>query len=339
MTSGGKVFVTRVIPHAGIDLLRTRLVVDLNESDVPLTAEELSDRAGRYDALVTLLTDRIDRTVLEAGAGLKGVCNVAVGYDNIDVPAATELSIAVTNTPGVLTDTTADFAWALLMAIARRVVEADAYMRGGKYQGWGIQLLLGADVHHATLGIVGMGRIGQGMARRAQGFDMRVLYFDEIRQTVERERELNVTFADLDTLFAESDFVSLHTPLTPQTRHLVDWDRIQTMKPTACLINTSRGPVVNEADLARALMEGRLAGAALDVFENEPRAHDELLPLSNVIITPHIASASIATRTRMATMAAENCIALLSGETPPHMVNPEVMESERFKARLEKPAS
>jgi len=330
------VFVTRQIPKAGVDLLEETVSVTVNDDDAPLGQDDLVVRAGQFDGLLTLLTDRIDRDVLAAaGPALKVIANVAVGYDNIDIPAATEAGIAVTNTPGVLTDTTADFAWTLLMGIARRVVEADAYLRGGKYTGWGIQLMLGQDVHHATLGIVGMGRIGQGMAQRASGFDMRVLYHDEYRLAPDRERVLNATFVDMDTLFRESDFVTLHTPLTDQTRHLVNRERLRTMKPTACLVNTSRGPVVNERDLAEALREGTIAGAALDVFENEPEVNSALLPLPNVIITPHIASASVATRTRMATMAAENCLCVIGGKTPPNIVNPEVLSSNRFRDRME----
>lgn len=325
---------TRVIPQPGVDLLRQDAAVEVNESDVPLTQEQLRERASKVDGLVTLLTDSIDRSVMEAGTDLKVIANVAVGFDNIDIPAATDLGLAVTNTPGVLTDTTADFAWALLMAVARRVVEGDDYLRSGRYKGWGIQLLLGSDVHHATLGVVGMGRIGQGMARRASGFDMPVLYYDEIRLSEEQERALNCQFVDLDTLFSQSDFVTIHTPLTPETHHLVRWERILEMKPTACLVNTSRGQVVNEEDLARALREGKLAGAGLDVFENEPEVHPDLLPLSNVILTPHIASASVATRTRMATMAAENCVTVLSRRTPSNPVNPEVFETPAFKRRM-----
>lgn len=331
-----KVFVTRVIPQAGIDLLREHVDVEVNEADIPLGPAELRDRARRSDALVTLLTDRVDGSVTDGSDVLKAVVNVAVGFDNIDVVSATERGIAVTNTPGVLTGTTADFAWTLLMAIARRLVEADAYARTGKYQNWGIQLLLGNDVHGSTLGIVGMGRIGQAMARRAVGFDMKVLYFDEVRLPPEHERELNVGYADLDTLFSQSDFVSLHTPLTPETRHLVSLERLRHMKRTAYLINTSRGPVVNEADLATALREGIIAGAALDVFEHEPVIHPDLLPLRNVILAPHISSASVATRTRMATMAAENCVALLAGRRPPNLVNPDILDSPAFKSRMER---
>jgi glyoxylate reductase len=333
--NNGHVFVTRRIPPAGIDLLAERVSVTVNELDLPLGHSDLQDRAAANDGMLTLLTDPIDRGVLERGSTLKVVANVAVGYDNIDVAAATDLGIAVTNTPGVLTDTTADFAWALLMASARRVVEGDAYMRSGKYTGWGIQLLLGQDIHHATLGIVGMGRIGQGVARRASGFDMKVVYYDEYRLASEREAELAVEYVPLDHLFSVSDFVTIHTPLTPDTRHLVNFDRLTTMKSTAILVNTSRGPVVNEADLARALREGVIAGAALDVFENEPEANPDLLGLPNIILAPHIASASVATRTRMATMAAENCLALLSGATPPNLVNPEVMNSNAFTHRMQ----
>lgn len=331
----GKVFVTRQIPQPGIDLLRSAASVEVNESDEPLTSRELRTRAGVVDVLVTLLTDTIGPDVMEESRTLKSVVNVAVGYDNIDIPAATELGIVVTNTPGVLTDTTADFTWALLMAIARRLVEADAYMREGSYHGWGIQLLMGQDVHHATLGIVGMGRIGQGMARRACGFEMRVLYHDEVRQPQERERELNIEYVGLDTLFRESDFITLHTPLSDATRHLVNAERLGAMKRTACLVNTSRGPVIDEAALAQALREGVIAGAALDVFENEPAVHPDLVSLDNVIIVPHIASASVATRARMATMAAENCLAVLKGNPPPNAVNPDVLASQRFRSRME----
>jgi glyoxylate reductase len=328
------IYVTRVIPRAGIEILQQSAAVEVNESDIPLTPEQLKQRAGTVHALVTLLTDEITREVLAAGTKLVVVANVAVGYNNIDVEAATELGIAITNTPGVLTDTTADFTWALLMAVARRVVEGDRYVRAGQFHGWGIELLLGADIHGATLGIVGMGRIGQAVARRAQGFDMTVLYYDEQRLSPEQEEELHARYVDLDTLLAESDFISLHTPLTPQTAHLISHDQLRRMKPTAYLINTSRGPVVDEAALAQALRQGAIAGAALDVFEQEPSVHPDLLELPNVVLTPHIASASTATRTRMATMAAENCLAALHGQYPPNIVNPGVLETDAHKQRL-----
>ncbi len=332
------VFVTRVIPQPGIDLLRSQLDVEVNEPDTPLSTDQLRQQSIRCDGLVTLLTDRIDRDVMGAGERLKVVANVAVGYDNIDIPAATELGIVVTNTPGVLTDTTADFAFALVMAIGRRVVEGDSYLRAGRYTGWGIQLLMGGDIHGATLGLVGLGRIGQGMVERARGFNMRVLYFDEYRQTPEREKELGVQYVDLDTLLSESDFVSLHTPLTPETRHLMNKQRLGRMKSSAYLVNTSRGPCVDEAALAEALREGVIAGAALDVFEEEPDVHEDLLKAPNVILTPHIASASIATRTRMSTMAAENCIATLEGHKPSNPVNPEVFDTEAFRLRRQQKA-
>jgi glyoxylate reductase len=331
--SKSKVYLTRLIPRPGIEILEAGCRLEINEADGQLGHEDLCAKAAAFDGLLTLLTDPIDRAVLEAGQTLRVVANVAVGFDNIDVGSATELGIVVTNTPGVLTETTADFAWALLMAIARRVVEGDGYLRAGRYHGWGIQLLLGSDIYGATLGIVGMGRIGQAVARRASGFNMRVVYFDEYRLSAEQEAELGVTYADRDLIFSQSDFVSIHTPLTPETRHLISWDRIQTMKPTACLVNTSRGPVVNEAELARALREGKLAGAALDVFEQEPAVHPDLLNAPNVILTPHIASASVATRTRMATMAAENCLAALNGQTPPNIVNPDVLQTDAFQRR------
>jgi glyoxylate reductase len=322
-----KVYVTRVIPQPGIDLLREHFEVEVNESDQPLSPEALADTARSYDALVTLLTDRIDRDVLQAGKGhLKIVANVAVGYDNIDVPAATEAGVMVTNTPGVLTETTADFAWTLLMAVARRVTEGDAFLRRGEFHGWGIMMLLGEDVHHKTLGLVGFGRIGQAMAKRAGGFDMRILYYDPVVQADDIAAQLGAERVDLDTLLRESDFVSVHTPLTPETRHLIGAEQLRMMKSTAYLINTSRGPVVDEAALAEALHAGEIRGAALDVFELEPDVNPDLLRQPNTVLTPHIASASRETRTKMATVAAENVIAALSGERPPTIVNPEVLD-------------
>jgi glyoxylate reductase len=320
------VYVTRVIPQPGIDLLRQHMTVEVNESDRPLSHEELCTKAAEYNALVTLLTDKIDLAVLEAGKGrLKIVANVAVGYDNIDVAAATELGIMVSNTPGVLTETTADFAWTLLMAIARRVVEGDKFFRAGNFQGWGIMMLLGSDVHGKTLGIVGFGRIGQAMAKRATGFDMTILYYDPITQADDVAAGLGAHKVDFDTLLRQSDFVTMHTPLTEETRHLMSGPQFDRMKSSAYLINTARGPIVDEAALADALVEGKIRGAALDVFEDEPRANPRLIPLDNVILTPHIASASVETRTKMAATAAENVIAAVEGKRPPTVVNPEVL--------------
>jgi glyoxylate reductase len=293
---------------------------------VPLSPEQLGDRARTHDALVTLLTDRVDRDLLEAGRGkLKIVANVAVGYDNIDVDAATEAGIMISNTPGVLTETTADFAWALLMSVARRIPEAQGFLRAGRFHGWGIMMMLGEDVTGKTLGLAGFGRIGQGVAKRARGFDMRVLFYDPMPGLEDAAAELGAERVDLETLLRESDFLSVHTPLTEDTHHLIGSKQLAIMKSTSFLINTSRGSVVDEAALVEALRDGSIKGAALDVYEHEPNVHPGLLELDNAVITPHIASASVATRTRMATMAAENVIAALSGRRPASLVNPEVL--------------
>jgi glyoxylate reductase len=322
----GSVYVTRVIPQPGIDLLRRETNVTVNQEDVPLTSEQLAHKARTHDALVTLLTDRVDRDLLEAGRGkLKIVANVAVGYDNIDVDAATQAGIMISNTPGVLTETTADFAWALLMSVARRIPEAQGFLRAGEFHGWGIMMMLGEDVTGKTLGLAGFGRIGQGVAKRARGFDMRVLFYDPMSGLEAAAAEFGAERVDLDTLLRESDFLSIHTPLTEDTHHLIGSNQLAIMKPTAFLINTSRGPVVDEAALVEALRDGTIKAAALDVYEYEPDVHPGLLELDNAVITPHIASASVATRTRMATMAAENVIAALSGQRPASLVNPEVL--------------
>lgn len=316
------VYVTRVIPQPGIDLLREQLNVTVNDDDRQLSADELTSHASSHDALVALLTDRIDRSVLEAGGErLKIVANVAVGYDNIDVEAASELGILVSNTPGVLTETTADFAWALLMGIARRTAEAQNFLRAGKFHGWGIMLMLGEDIHRKTLGLVGYGRIGRAVAKRASGFDMTVQYYDPVISQEDAQALLPARQVDLETLLRTSDFVSVHTPLTPETTHLIGAAELSSMKPTAYLINTSRGPVLDESALADALAANTIRGAALDVFEREPQVEPKLMELDNVLITPHIASATVATRTRMATMAAENVIAALRGERPPTALN------------------
>jgi len=275
--------------------------------------------------VVCLLTDTIDSEVLASALHLKVVANVAVGYDNIDVAAASARRIVVTNTPEVLTETTADFAWALLMAAARRVVEADQYVRAGKFLQWELMLFLGGDIHGKTLGILGFGRIGRAVGRRARGFNMRVLYHDAVRADAATEQELGATFVDKTTLLRESDFVTLHTPLLPETRHLIDTADLKLMKQTAYLVNASRGPVVNEAALVQALREGWIAGAGLDVYVEEPKVHPGLLSLPNVVLAPHIASASVETRLKMATLAVENCLAVLEGKSPLTPVNPEVL--------------
>ena len=252
---------------------------------------------------------------------LKVIANVAVGFDNIDVQAATERKIAVTNTPDVLTNTTADFAFTLLMASARRIAEADRFLRAGRWRQWSIDLLCGQDIHRRTLGMVGMGRIGQAMAHRGRGFEMRLLYHDAIRAPAEVETDLGLEFVPFEQLLRESDFVSLHVPLLPETRKLISTAELKMMKETAILINTSRGPVVDEAALADALTEGTIAGAGLDVFEREPEVEPRLLKLENAVLAPHIASASIDTRRRMSVMSAENVVAALQGNRPPNLVN------------------
>jgi glyoxylate reductase len=272
-----------------------------------------------------LLTEKVDEELLSAAPKLRIVATVSVGYDHIDVPACTKHKVVATNTPGVLDDTTADFAWTLLMAIARRLVEGDSWMRSGTWNGWDIHQLIGGDVWGKTLGIVGFGRIGRGVARRAQGFHMRVLYNDAVRAPADVEKELNAEFVNRDRLFRESDFISLHVPLLPDTRHLISKDNLEKMKRTAFLVNTSRGPVVDEAALAEALENKKIAGAALDVFEHEPKVHPALLTRKDVILTPHIASASLDTRTKMAVMAANNVVALFEGKRPPDALNADAL--------------
>jgi glyoxylate reductase len=280
------------------------------------------------DGLLCLLTDPIDADVMEAaGPQLKVIANYAVGYDNIDVAVATKRGIMVTNTPGVLTETTADFAFTLLMAAARRVVEGVDYVRADKWRTWGPLLLLGQDIHHATLGIVGLGRIGKAVARRARGFDMRVLYYDPYCPQ-EEAKAVGARAVNFETLLTEADFVSIHVPLTDETHYLIGTQQLKLMKTSAVLINTSRGPVVDPDALYLALTQGDIAYAALDVTDPEPLPGDhKLLTLSNIIVCPHIASASVASRTKMATMASDNLIAGLKGKTPPNLVNPDVLKT------------
>lgn len=323
-----KVFVTRLIPEAGLAMVRDFCDADIWTDELPPPREVILERVQGVDGILSLLTDTIDGEVMDAaGPGFKVISNYAVGYDNVDVPEATRRGIPVGNTPGVLTDTTADFAFALLMAAARRVVEGDKFTRAGGWKTWGPMLLLGQDVTGATLGIVGFGRIGKGMAKRAQGFDMTVLYHDPFCQDDPYAAQVGARWVDLDTLLRESDFVSVHTPLTEETHHLINADALSRMKPAAVLINTARGPVVDPDALYHALKEGDIGYAALDVTEPEPIPADHpLLALDNVIVAPHIASASVATRAKMARMAAENLIAGLRGERLPRCVNPEVYE-------------
>jgi len=289
----------------------------------PLDEASIRRAAEGCVGIVSQLMDPIRDTVLST-PGLKIVSNVAVGYDNIDVPAATAHKVMVTNTPGVLDDATADFAFTLLMSAARRIVEADSFTRQGRFRGWAIDMMLGADVHGATLGLIGVGRIGRGVAHRAKGFNMRVLYYDPQPLPPDAERELGATRVDLGRLLAESDFVSVHVPLTQETHHLLSTPQFAQMKPTAILINTSRGPVVDEAALVEALNAKKIAGAGLDVYEREPAVHPGLIPMPNVVLAPHIASATTRTRSEMSAMAARNVATAVRGGRPPNLLNPEV---------------
>lgn len=323
-----RVFVSQyVFPEALEPLRAAGFEVEARDDDAPLPAHELREAVADADALICLLTDRIDEDLLAAAPGLRIVANVAMGYDNVDVPAATAAGVAVSNTPGALTDATADLTWSLILATARRIPEGDTFLREGRYTHWKLaQEQLGVDVYGQSLGIIGFGQIGQAVARRAVGgFDMQVRYHDPYRLPAERERELGVTFAEMDELLATSDFVSVHAPLTPQTRHTIDADALATMKPTAILINTARGPLVDEAALADALARGVIAGAGLDVFEDEPAVHPGLLAQrERVVLLPHLGSATISTRRRMADIAVGNVLDALSGRRPRSLLNPDV---------------
>ncbi len=324
------VAVTRIIPEAGMTLLReaeARGEIELRvwEEELPPPPDRLAELLHGCAGAITLLTDAITAEVLDREPQLKVISNLAVGYDNIDVPAATARGVAVCNTPGVLTETTADFAWALLMAAARRIPEAIDYVRAGKWKTWGPTLLLGRDVHGATLGIVGFGRIGKEVAKRAQGFSMRVLAFDTAPD-YDAARQLGVEVVALDDLLRQSDFVTLHVALTPETRRLIGPRELKLMKREAILINAARGPVVDTEGLVTALREGTIMAAALDVTDPEPLPPDHpLIHLPNAIVVPHIASATVATRNKMAEIAARNVLAVIRGEQPPFIVNPEVL--------------
>jgi gluconate 2-dehydrogenase len=317
-----KVVVTRGIFPEVVESLRKGFEVVHNDDDRPWTPGELAERLeGAAGAMATVM-DKFDEPMLARCPALKVISNIAVGYNNIDVPACTRRGIRVTNTPGVLDNTTADLTWSLLMAAARRIAEADAYVRRGDWKiAFGVQYFLGQDIHHATLGIIGMGRIGQAVARRARGFDMRVVYNNRSRLDEATEKALGATFVDRDTLLAQADFVVVMAPYSPATHHLVGAAEIAKMKPTAILVNSARGGVVDDAALVAALKEKRIAGAGLDVFEGEPKLHPEYVKLANVVLTPHIGSASRATRIVMCNTAAANMTAVLEGREPPNPVN------------------
>jgi glyoxylate reductase len=324
------VLVTRRLPAPAMERLSDRCDLLLHPGEDAMPRDELlAGVAGKVGA-ITLLTDRVDDEFLDAaGDQLLIVANYAVGFDNIDVPACTTRGVLASNTPDVLTETTADTAWALLMAAARRVPEGDRFLRRGTPWVWGPEMMLGQDVHHKTLGIVGFGRIGHALARRAKGFGMTVVYHDVYRPPPELEQELDVEYRDLDTLLAEADFVSLHTNLSPETHHLIDEERLRQMKPTAVLVNTSRGPVIDEAALAQALREGEIFAAGLDVFENEPEVHPDLLELENAVVIPHLGSATVDTRLAMGMLAVDNLFAALEGRQPPTLIDPSAWDGSR----------
>ena len=326
ITMKPKVFVTRLLPKEAMDRIHSNCEATVWDGELPPPREVLLKNVVDVEGLLSLLTDKIDAELMDKAPKLKVVSNYAVGFDNVDIPEATKRGIIVGNTPGVLTDTTADFAFTLIMSAARRVAEGDRYVRAGKWKTWGPMLLLGQDVYGSTLGIIGLGRIGAALARRAKGFNMRTMYYDVIRQK-QYEDELGIEYATLDKVLTESDFITIHTNLTPETHHLISTKQFEKMKRTCILVNTSRGPIVDNMALYEALRTGKILYAGLDVTEPEPLpANHPLLTLDNVIIAPHIASASVVTRTKMGLIAADNLIAGLKGQLGPAPVNPEVLK-------------
>jgi glyoxylate reductase len=324
-----KVFVTRKIDKEALDLIASVAEMEVWEDELPPPRHVFIKKVQDIEGLLTLLTDRVDVGIIEAAPRLRVISNMAVGYDNIDVATATDHGIVVGNTPGELTETTADFTFALLLAAARRVVEADAYTRRGEWKTWSPMLMLGHDIHHATLGIIGLGRIGIEVAKRAKGFNMQILYYDQVRKP-QQEKELGIKYvSNLSELLSSADFITLHVPLTAETRHLISTDEFAVMKPTAVLVNAARGPVIDQKALYQALRSRQIFAAALDVTEFEPiPLEDPLLALNNIIIAPHIASASVATRRNIAILAAANLIAGLRGEMSPCWVNPEALRQK-----------
>jgi lactate dehydrogenase-like 2-hydroxyacid dehydrogenase len=321
-----RILVAREVFPEVLERLRQHFEVDANQADVILGVEGLKARLADKMGALTAVTDPVTADVIGAAPLLKAVCNFAVGYNNIDLAACSKAGVMATNTPGVLDDTTADLAWALLMASARRLPAAERWLRNGEWQGWQFIQWLGTDVHHATLGILGMGRIGQALARRALGFDMKVIYHNRTRLPADKELECRASLVDKETLLRESDFLVLLLPYSPATHHTIGVAELALMKPTAHLINVARGGIVDDAALISALRQRRLFGAGLDVFEGEPKLNPGFLELDNVVLTPHIGSSSRATRMAMAMLATDNLIAALSGQRPPNLLNPEVLQ-------------
>jgi len=313
-----RVLITRDIPESGIVMLQEKFEVVVNREDIPMTKEEMIKEFPKYDGVLTALSDGIDSDVLAAAPNVKVFANYAVGFNNFDVETAKANNVAMTNTPDVLSDTTAETAWALLFAVSRRILEADKYVREGKWERFAHKLLLGQDVYEKTIGIVGAGRIGQRFAEKARGYHMRILYHNRERN-LDFEKRFNATYVELDQLYSESDFISLHCPLTEDTKHLINEDAFKKMKFSSVIINTSRGPVIDEQALVNALKNNEIWGAGLDVYENEPEIHPELLKMTNVVLLPHLGSATSETREKMSQMAARNIIEVLEGREP---INP-----------------
>lgn len=319
-----RVLVTREVFDETLDYLRAHCAVVDNQKDQPYAPDALAAALAGCDGLMCALTDKVDAVLLAAAPKLKVVSNIAVGYNNIDVPACTARGVMATNTPGVLDDSTADLAWTLMLGTARRITEVERRIRSGEWTGWRLKQWLGVDVHHATLGIVGMGRIGQAIARRASGFEMKVLYHNRKPIAPDLEGKCNAAYVSFDELLAQSDFIILQVPYSPQTHHLIGAAQLKKMKPTAILINSTRGGVVDDAALIDALKSGVIRAAGLDVYENEPRLNPGFLKLDNVVLAPHVGSSTEATRKAMAMLAARNLVAALQGEAPPNLINPEV---------------
>ncbi|SHH45435.1 2-hydroxyacid dehydrogenase [Thermosipho atlanticus] len=315
-----KVFVTYKIPDEGLKILSQKFELEVHEEERFLTKEEMLEKIKDVDAVITQLRDPVDKEFIDSGKRLKIIANYAVGYNNIDVEYAKSKGIFVTNTPGVLTEATADIAWALILAVARKIIPADRFVREGKFEGWKPKLFLGYEIYGKTLGIIGMGRIGQAVARRALGFGMKVIYHNRRRLPDDIEKKYKADYVDLDYLLKESDFISINVPLTKETHHLLNKEKLRLLKPTAILVNTARGPVVDEKALYELLKEGKIAGAGFDVYENEPQLTPGLEKLDNVVVLPHIGSATCETRSKMSVIVAENVIDALEGKKPRNLV-------------------